>query len=231
MTHFAEVELVHLYEEEIGMCKGCCACLIAGSAGCPSHEDAAGRILNKMLEADGVIYVTPNYALQIPAGLKNLLDRLSFVFHRPRLFGKRSMTIVVEGVYGGRSILKYMDQVMEFWGMKAVKGTSVTGGVYPGCETDLRTSEKNNKKIDQAIQRFLNDLHGEKLPDPSLMRVVMFRAARASMRSSPDALPADKAYFEEKGWFDSPYYYEARLNPIQLAAGAIVDGLIGRKSQ
>jgi len=227
----AQIETIHVYEEEIAMCGGCCACLIAGSLKCPHHGDSAKKILDKMMAADGVIYLIPNYALQVPAGLKNLLDRLAFVFHRPRLFGKKTMVIVVEGVYGSRGIIKYVNEAMTFWGMETVKGTALTGGVYPGRDPDRKTAETNDRKLEDAAQRFLKALNSERPQIPSIMQVFLFRAQRTGIRESAGALPADKAYFSEKGWFESPYYYPVRIGLAGRAAGSLADMLIGRQSR
>jgi multimeric flavodoxin WrbA len=40
--------------------------------------------------------------------MKTFLDRLGFVFHRPRFHGKAFTGIVVQGIYGGAKIEKYL---------------------------------------------------------------------------------------------------------------------------
>jgi hypothetical protein len=43
--------------------------------------------------------------------MKIFLDRLGFVFHRPRFFGKAFTSIVAQGIYGGNKIVGYLDFV------------------------------------------------------------------------------------------------------------------------
>ena len=49
---------------------------------------------------------------------------------------------------------------------------------------------------------------------------------RTAMKYSPDALVADKAYYSEKGWLDSKYYYKVGLGPVHSVLGALIDKLI-----
>jgi len=92
-----EVRTAAVREEEIGYCRGCGACMGRGEESCPMSGDGAQRLLSEMLCADGVVILTPNYALQVPALLKNLLDRLSFVFHRRDSSGASSCRLSRRG--------------------------------------------------------------------------------------------------------------------------------------
>jgi multimeric flavodoxin WrbA len=58
--------------------------------------------------------------------MKIFLDRLGFVFHRPRFFGKTFTSIVVQGIYGGPKIVEYLDFVGDGLGFNVVKGSCVT---------------------------------------------------------------------------------------------------------
>ena len=55
-----------------------------------------------MMASDAVVFASPNYSFQVSAIMKLFLDRLGFVFHRPRFHGKTSTSIVVQGIFGGR---------------------------------------------------------------------------------------------------------------------------------
>jgi len=224
----AEVEVIRLREREIQQCRGCALCLSRGSSFCPSQQDDAQVILDRMTNADGVIFIVPNYALQVPGNLKILLDRLAYVFHRPRLFGRASLPLIVQGVYGGGKIARYINEVMGFWGMNPVAGAVLTGGVYPREALTEEISRKNRQALEGALQRFMASLMDEKPRQPSFFRLMIFRSTRAAMRYSPSVLPPDKAYFQEKGWLEAPYFYPVRLNPLKKAAGSLIDQLIKR---
>jgi multimeric flavodoxin WrbA len=212
----------------ISPCTGCCLCLSKGSSYCPHHTDDVKQVLEKMRNVDGVIIVVPNYSLQVSGTLKQLLDRLAFVFHRPRLFGITFMPVVVQGVYGGGKIVKYLNHAMEFWGMKPVKGAVVTGGISPK-ESNLSTAiQKNEKALNKAMILFRQDLIQNRLRTPNLFRLMIFRSTRSSMKHFTEALEPDKMHYQQNGWFDTDYYYETKLNPFKRFAGWFVDMMIKR---
>jgi multimeric flavodoxin WrbA len=181
-----------------------------------------------MLRADGIVTVTPNYSLQVPAMLKNLYDRLAFVFHRPRLFKKASLAIVVQGVYGGKKIVKYIDELMSFWGCSTVKGAVVSGGLYPNSVLPEKTANKNRAVISDAASRLIKAVQNGREKQPSLFKLAIFRMTRSSMKHSDEALAADKAYYCDMGWFESRYYTDVRLGPIRVVLGAGIDSMIRR---
>jgi multimeric flavodoxin WrbA len=220
------IERINLRDEQIGLCQGCALCLDRGEIKCRNHSDSAVKILGKMEWADGILTVTPNYSLQVPWILKNLYDRLAFVFHRPRLFHKVSMAVVVQGVYGGGKILDYIDSLMSFWGCSTVKGAVVTGALYPNGKLDEAVASKNEKAMGAALKRFTDRILHFKAERPTLFKLAIFRMTRSSMKHSPEALPADKSYYEKNGWMDSRYYYKVGLGPVHAALGAMLDGMI-----
>jgi multimeric flavodoxin WrbA len=107
--------LLRIKELEISPCVACNACFERGEARCPYHGDGVSEFLSALLEARAAVFFVPNYSLQVPAPLKQVIDRLAFVFHRPRLFGKKSMALVTQGVYGGKGVAAYLDSLMGFW--------------------------------------------------------------------------------------------------------------------
>ena len=103
-----DFEYVFLADSHLGFCRGCKLCFDKGEEFCPSRDDR-DSLLEKMTGADGVIFATPNYSFHVPALMKNLLDRLGFVFHRPRFFGKAFTALVAQGIFGGASIQRYLE--------------------------------------------------------------------------------------------------------------------------
>lgn len=222
-----EIDRLNLRDFDVNNCVGCCLCLTTGSSACPFSDDDAHRVLKQMLAVKGVIWIVPNYSLNIPGKMKTLFDRLAFVFHRPRLFGKVSWPIVVQGVYGGGKVAKYINEIMSFWGAAPVTGTVVNGGVDPHHSHDL--SSVNIQKIQKGLAGFHAAMEKTTLPSPSLMQMAIFRATRTAMIHSSDVLQPDKEYYAKNGWSRSPYYYPCRINPISQIAGNVVDSLIRKQ--
>ena len=90
-------------------------------------KDDRDVLIEKMMASDGVVFASPNYSFQVSAIMKTFLDRLGFVFHRPRFFGKTFTSIVAQGIYGGNKIVKYLDFVGNGLGFNTVKGSCYHG--------------------------------------------------------------------------------------------------------
>jgi multimeric flavodoxin WrbA len=221
-------ERVSLREEKVAPCKGCALCLERGETSCRYFNDSANVILDKMLWADAIVTICPNYALQVPAILKNLYDRLAYIFHRPRLFGRFSLGIVVQGVYGGGKIVQYINELMSFWGCSIVKGAVISGGLYPNSKLPASVAAKNSQVISAATDRLINAVLHAKPKQPSFFRLALFRMTRSSLRYNPETLAADKKFFADNGWFESRYYTDVKLDPIRSLFGMFIDRLMKR---
>lgn len=66
------VEKIRVAEQNISYCKGCYACSNTGS--CIIKDDMA-QILQKMIDADVIVFASPVYFYSIDAQLKALIDR------------------------------------------------------------------------------------------------------------------------------------------------------------
>jgi len=215
-----ESEMVVLSDYRLELCRGCKACFDKGETFCPLKDDVS-LLIEKMMHSDGVVFATPNYSFQVSAWMKTFLDRLGFVFHRPRFFGKTWTSIVVQGIYGGGSIVKYLDFVGGGLGFNTVKGS---------CLTALEPmSPGEQRKIDQTLaqhsRRFYAQLAKPAYPAPTLFKLMAFRMARTSMKLSLDERYRDYTYFTEQGWFASDYYYPVRLGPLKKLVGIGFDWL------
>jgi len=218
-----ESEIVALSDYRIETCRGCKLCFDKGEEHCPLRDDR-DRLIEKMARSDGVVFASPNYSFQVSAITKTFLDRLGFVFHRPRFFGKAFTGIVVQGIYGGNKIVKYLDFVGNGLGFNTVRGR---------CLTALEPmSTKEREKIEKALTGLSREFHRRLLkpahPVLTLFKLMMFRMARSSIRVNLNDSSRDYSYFREKGWFDSDYYYPVRLGMMKRLAGKLFDSIATR---
>jgi multimeric flavodoxin WrbA len=103
-----EINYLFLRDAHLELCRGCWSCLSVGDDRCPLKDDREA-IEKLMLDADGVIFASPVYALNVTALMKNLLDRFAYTLHRPRFFRQKAMIVYgsVRTQGGHRSPLRY----------------------------------------------------------------------------------------------------------------------------
>jgi multimeric flavodoxin WrbA len=213
-----EYEIVVLNDYNLQTCKGCLMCLDKGEELCPLKDDR-DILIKKMIDSDGIIFASPNYSFQVSALMKIFLDRLGFIFHRPRFFGKTFTSIVAQGIYGGGKIIKYLNFIGNGLGFNIVKGFFIT--------TREPMTEKRQIQIDKLIdkqsKRFYSQLIKKEYPPPSFLMLMLFRMSRSSLKIILNDSYRDYTYFKEKGWFESDYYYPVKLNALKKILGKIFD--------
>jgi multimeric flavodoxin WrbA len=228
LKSFGEVEseIVVLSHHQLGTCRGCLQCFERGEEFCPLKDDR-DVLIEKMMSSDGVVIATPNYSFQVSAITKIFLDRLGFGFHRPRFFGKLFTSIVTQGVYGGGKIVNYLDFVGSGLGFNTVKGCVVTARAP--------MSEAERLKIDRTLvaqsKRFHNGLLKPAYPPPTLFKLWAFRMSRTMIRQALDDSNRDYKYYQDRGWFQSDYYYPTRLGVLKKTAGSLLDAMATKSSK
>ncbi len=218
-----EFEYVYLKDYRLEYCLGCKLCFEKGEEHCPLKDDR-DLLLEKMTASDGVIFATPVYAFQVTAPMKNLLDRLAFIFHRPQFFGKTFTAIVSQGILGGEKIEKYLRSMGGYYGFQVVKGC-VLKTLEP---TAAAVEARNSLKLEKAAARFHKDLMRTSIPAPSLFRLLLFRMARSSIQEMLNPDYRDYRHYEEKGWLESGYYYPVSLGLFKNIFGRLFD-LLGTR--
>jgi multimeric flavodoxin WrbA len=217
-----ETEIVTLSDYNLGICKGCMQCFEKGEEFCPLKDDR-DVLFEKITASDGVVFATPNYSFQISGMMKVFLDRFGFAFHRPRFFGKAYTSIVTQGFGGGNKLVDYLDFFGTYLGFNTLKGISLTA-LNP-------ITEKDQQKIDKALakqsQRFYARLVRPAYPEPSLVKLMIFRMGRTSIRQELDDRSYDFRYYKANGWFESDYFYPTHLGVLKKAAGNLFDSMVG----
>jgi multimeric flavodoxin WrbA len=215
-----ECEILYLSDYDIGVCRGCKTCFARGEEHCPLADDR-DAIIEKMEASDGVVFAAPNYSFQVAATMKIFLDRLGFLFHRPRMHGKTCTSISCFGIYGGQKLTTYLDFVGGALGFNVVKGSAV--------RTLEPMSEKALAKMDRALAKQARAFHlkltGDSYPVPTFLQLMVFRAGRSGIKAHLDGRSRDFTYYRDRGWFESDYFYPTRLGPLKKVAGIAFDRL------
>lgn len=218
-----DFEYIFLKDYRLDYCRGCKLCFDKGEEYCPLKDDR-DLLIEKMNNSDGVIFATPNYAFHVSAPMKNMLDRLAFVFHRPRFFGKTFTAIVNQGIFGGNAIMKYLNNMGENFGFRVTKGC-VLRTLEPRSEA---AQKRITREINKASARFYKELMRPTPAAPSFFRLMMFRMSRTSIKLMLNDEYRDYRYYKERGWFESDYYDHVTLGSIKKTAGRVFD-LMGKR--
>ncbi len=213
-----DCEIVNLGDFNLGVCRGCAVCFEKGEEFCPLKDDR-DLLLEKITNADGVIFGTPNYSFQVSGLLKIFLDRFGFMFHRPRYFGKTFTNIVVQGIGGGNEINKYLNFVGSNLGFNVVKGATITY-LNPRTEKDQRNMDK---VLGRLSKKYHHQLFEPSFPVPTLFKLMLFRMGRTMVKQFLDDKSRDYKYYTANNWLNSDYYYPTQLGIGKKSAGKLFD--------
>lgn len=229
MQSYGPVEFEYLWLKDINLsaCRGCFTCFTNGEENCPI-KDAAPEIEQKVRDADGVIFASPVYGMNVSGLLKTFIDRFSYIFHRPRFFDKKALILTTTGALGDKEVLNYLDLVASVWGFR-VAGRA--GLITPPGHTPSYRKQENERKLQAAAKSFVTALNAQRSRGPRLQDVIVFRAQRAAFGRAQATSPADYRYWKEKGWLEPGvhYYVDVPVNPLYSLIGWVVERMAGRQ--
>ncbi len=217
----AEFEYLWLREENLGFCRGCFTCIIKGEENCPV-KDSAPAILQKMQDADGVIFASPVYGMNVSGLFKVFVDRFAYIFHRPRFFDKKALLLTTTGAVGAPDVLKYLRLTAQVWGFEVAGEAGLI--TPPGKIPEYR--QRGNEEICQrAAALFHAALVSPCRKSPGLNDVIIFHAQRGSFGELREQAPVDYEYWKAQGWLEPGVRYYARVpvNPLYTVIGLFVE--------
>lgn len=222
-----ECDYLWLKDANLLPCKGCFACFTRGEDTCPNKDDALA-IEQKMRDADGVVFASPVYGMNVSGLMKHFIDRFSYLFHRPRFFDKKAFLLTTTGALGHKDVLKYMDTVATVWGFE-VAGRA--GLIIPPGTLSLRQARKNKDTLQKAAKDFSAALQRKQRKRPGMMDVIIFHSQRAVFSQLERELPCDYHYWNDLGWLSpgARYFVDVPVNPLYLAIGRIAGWMARRR--
>lgn len=93
-----ETESVQLGGKKIHGCRACMKCFENKDQHCSMDDDVLNGILDKMIEADGIIIGSPTYFANVSSEVKALIDRAGFVAIANEYLFKRKVGAAVVAV-------------------------------------------------------------------------------------------------------------------------------------
>jgi multimeric flavodoxin WrbA len=199
-------EFVMLMDADVKICAGCFNCLAKGIEFCPLKDDIPS-IIEKIKSSDGVIFATPVYVVNVTPNMKNFIDRLSSICHRPELFNQHAMVVSTVGGFGLKETLKYMKMIIPVWGMRSVTTLGLATPPVKNFPEKLKT--KNEILTKKAVDQFSKNLENTGVLKPTLSSVIQFEVQKAVFSQSREDLPADFDFYQLL--IDKNYYVEASV--------------------
>ena len=137
------VEMISLYEKNIGFCRACYACFRSGK--CVIQDDMAD-ILTRMQTADVIVVSTPTYFLTMNGMLKTTIDRF---LPKWQTLGGHDVYLIITG-HDGKEGLKLVGD--ELTAIFAELGNRVNGIIW-GERVWQKGEVTSTKAMEEAYQQ------------------------------------------------------------------------------
>ncbi len=184
-----KTEIIHLSDYKIEFCRHCESCHRKILC-CPIKDDA-GMILEKMLEAKGIIFASPNYINQITASMKALWDRAGHFIHCRGLLGKYVLGVVTSGSGEDQGILDYIHSY-----------ANICGAQYSGGLSSRRPF--GNDKKEEAFNlghKFISDIQENRAFPEQIKFIDEFKVHfRKIIQLRKDDWVEEYQYWVNMGW-------------------------------
>jgi multimeric flavodoxin WrbA len=199
-----DYQLLMLHEVNLEQCRGCYVCIRKGEQYCPLKDDR-DMIINEMSDADGIVFASPVYVNFITSLMKQFIERLGFMSHRPPAWthDKFAMVMAVYGGFGGKESNKYMNGIFTSFGMNVVAS----------LELQIATkSEQEQKYNHEQMMNTFNTLigrikKGERNP-PTMTQLILFNLYKSISEYAKEYFEADYQYYKDK----TNYHYDTDIN-------------------
>ena len=224
MQELGEVgfEYIRLGKMNIEYCRGCLACMKKGEDRCPLKDDVPA-IREKMLAADAVIFASPVYIHTMTAPIKSLFDRLAYYLHRPCFHRKHALLVSTTELSGLKETLHHLAFPVKAMGFNIA---AEIGIIAPAFDIPGPYREKELANIEMAAGKLFYAVTNGQAVKPRLSDVIFFNKLATKITMHKDKFPADYAYWQDNNWFETDYFYPAKINAIKKAIGKLPVKLI-----
>jgi multimeric flavodoxin WrbA/putative sterol carrier protein len=123
-----QLEVINLAYHNIEYCKGCAFCMEKGACWI---DDDHRHIVNRLLNAAGVILASPVFFMSVTGQMKTFLDRCLALGHKPQSSWKPGLAISVSAGMGETETAQYLAFLLRTFGAYPV-GTFTALATQPG---------------------------------------------------------------------------------------------------
>lgn len=201
------LEIIYLWPSQYTSkhCVSCYQCFMKGEDTCP-HSSTIQPIVNHINLADVVIFATPVFSLQVSADIKNLIDHLSYKFHRSDYAGKKAIVITTTAGGGHKESASYLESVLRSWGVDKVYTLPIQC-LSLNYEIHPKVQDKLNRIADQLVK----DVRHKRVYKGRLRDAMMFKMWRTLSLNNQDPSNADRIFWEKIASEGHQYYPNGRI--------------------
>jgi multimeric flavodoxin WrbA len=213
-TNDVDFEYLFLKDYNIGICKGCLNCVRLGEDSCPKSETIS-KIVSKMNKCDGIIFASPVYIDNVTGLMKNFIDHLVYIVHRPQFLDKYALILATTKGSGLNEVLEYLKKT-------ALKlGFSVVGKF--GIRTPTFDSEEKEQEIKELCKDFFHSIKTKRWIKPSFWLLLYFKTMRFLVGDLlRDDFKLDYKYWQNKGWLESTYFKDGKVGWFKNIVSKII---------
>ena len=188
----AEVESIDVAKLKIKYCTACDSCYEKGVC---SIKDDYQALLEKLLDADGIIWSSPNYITNVTAQLKTVFDRSPLVIHEQLFDGKYSLSLTTAGSDELDFVLGIMDNFMVHCGGNSIGGVGCAVARGPeAMEAAVEKSREMGKDLAEAIKE------KRQYPEQEALHEALRERFKYVILANKDRWTHNCDYWIEKGW-------------------------------
>ncbi len=179
----------------IKYCVGCMRCF--SGEDCMINDDLP-VMKRDLFGADVIVFISPVYAHNVPAPLKCLIDRLSYLLHLMPLAGNAGISITVSSNNGNQKVNSYLDTILESMGLSVINSFGIL------CSNMDQAAQKSY--IDNAVDEIRSFLRHREI-HASDYQEDYFRELSQYLSASVDSP-------EYKAWMRQGYHLKDNFEEI-----------------
>ncbi len=220
-----EVETLNVARMQLQLCRGCRVCFDRGEAHCPLHDDLPA-IKARMQAADILILASPVYVEDVNGVMKNWIDRLAHVCHRPEFAGKYALCLTTSGVGSTRHALRTINAALRLWGCYVV---GEAGFVCDAYIQDEELEARHGRRIAQLARQLWQAVRQGRAARPPFLSFLIFAVQQRAWLGEDDG-SIDYAYWARQGWLDRrcEYYIPHRAGRLKVALARRMGAILAR---
>ena len=218
-----EIETVFLGHQNIQLCRGCRLCFDKGEALCPLKDDLL-PIKAKLQAADVVIAASPVYVDDVSGTMKNWIDRMAHLCHRPGFAGKSVYLIATTGTTPTGRTLETLTNAFTLWGYQVIGKAGFISGALLSKEV---LESRCRARAEKIAGQILRSLDRQSALRPSFRSLLTFKVQQTAWQKYKTP-SYDLDYWRGAGWTEPgcDFYIPHHASRMKVAMARLAGSLI-----